>query len=500
MNKLLKKIVFCIGIIALMQMSMNAQNEVDALRFSEIDWQGSARFMGAGKAFGAVGAEFSALNTNPASIGLYKKSEITFTPLTISAYRAESEYNGNLYSVRAPKYNIGSVGMVLAINGISSTLWKKFQIGFGYNRVNNFNNFFNIEGRNDGKTIGSVYAESATNQELDIRYLQNPDIWSDEMWLAGEYWLISPKEGSFISYIPEMRGVDMKQISNVSRHGGNDEMVFSFGTNYDDKLFLGATLGVPVVNFTENRDYFEINDKEKNIYNMQRFEIHDKLVVKTTGINLKLGIIYQPFDFLRLGLSFHTPTYFGNVRDHFERKISASMRIVDSLNITHYPINEINYINNYNYSLSTPLRAMFNAAFFISQRAFISAEYEFVDYSTANMNALDYNFSEENRAIQNKYGACHIARIGAEINVNQVLALRAGYNYISSPYKNNINDGSKHYISAGLGFRTKYFFSDFAYALTTTKEQYWMYDPEFVNAVNNKFLMHRIVLTVGVRF
>ncbi|MCL2247498.1 MAG: hypothetical protein FWC10_10415, partial [Lentimicrobiaceae bacterium] len=85
-------------------------------------------------------------------------------------------------------------------------------------------------------------------------------------------------------------------------------------------------------------------------------------------------------------------------------------------------------------------------------------------------------------------------------NVNQVFAVRAGYNYISSPYKDDINDGSKHYASLGFGFKTKYFYSDFAYALTTSKEKYWMYDANFVNAVNNKFLTHRIMLTMGVRF
>ena len=93
MKTLLKKITLCISLITLMLISINAQNEVDALRFSEIDWQGSARFMGAGRAFGAVGAEFSALNLNPASIGLYKKNEITFTPMTVSVYKNISGYN-----------------------------------------------------------------------------------------------------------------------------------------------------------------------------------------------------------------------------------------------------------------------------------------------------------------------------------------------------------------------------------------------------------------------
>ena len=70
-----------------------AQNELDALRFSRTEWSGTARFIGAGGAFGAVGADFSALSTNPASIGLFKKTEISFTPLFLNISHVNSDYN-----------------------------------------------------------------------------------------------------------------------------------------------------------------------------------------------------------------------------------------------------------------------------------------------------------------------------------------------------------------------------------------------------------------------
>jgi len=214
-----------------------------------------------------------------------------------------------------------------------------------------------------------------------------------------------------------------------------------------------------------------------------------------------LGIIYQPFDFLRVGIAFHTPTYYGNVRDNFERQINARKWDYGVAGTKRYYELDppIRYVNKFNYSLTTPLRAMANVAFFIQQRAFISAEYEFADYSMATMYSVSYSFNEENKAVQNTYGFSHIARIGAEINLNQVVALRAGYNFISSPYKDD-TDASKHYASLGFGFRTKHFYSDFAYALTLSKEKYWMYDASFVNAVNNQFITHRIMLTMGVRF
>jgi len=117
-----------------------------------------------------------------------------------------------------------------------------------------------------------------------------------------------------------------------------------------------------------------------------------------------------------------------------------------------------------------------------------------------NMYSINYSFSGENKTIQRMYGVCHTARIGAEMNLSPVFAIRAGYNYTSSPFKNNINDGSKHYASAGFGFRTKHFYGDFAYAFAISKEQYWMYDAQYVNEVNNQFITHRIMMSMGVKF
>ena len=79
------KKVFILCASILLSVAAMAQNDIDAFRFSQVNWSGTARFMGAGGAFGSIGGDFSALATNPAAIGLYKKDEITFTPVVINA-------------------------------------------------------------------------------------------------------------------------------------------------------------------------------------------------------------------------------------------------------------------------------------------------------------------------------------------------------------------------------------------------------------------------------
>ena len=58
----------------------NAQTEIDALRYSRNDIVGTARFSAMAGAYGALGADFTTLSYNPAGIGFYQFSELTFTP------------------------------------------------------------------------------------------------------------------------------------------------------------------------------------------------------------------------------------------------------------------------------------------------------------------------------------------------------------------------------------------------------------------------------------
>ena len=65
----MKRIFIFITLSALV-LNLNAQNEVDALRYSRLSVVGTARYSGLGGAFGALGADFSTLSVNPAGIGL----------------------------------------------------------------------------------------------------------------------------------------------------------------------------------------------------------------------------------------------------------------------------------------------------------------------------------------------------------------------------------------------------------------------------------------------
>lgn len=461
-----------------------AQNDIDAFRFSQYDYEGTARFMGAGGAFSAVGAEFSALNVNPAAIGVYKKSEITFTPLVISIYNNNALYNGhNSRNGSTVKYSLTNAGGAFRIGLGEGSGWKSINLGFGYNRICDYNNAYRIEGQSNNSSMMDEFLS-----DIQGKKLQN---FSDNELLAWKTYMIDydSAQGKFYSPFAK-HSLHQKLVTESS--GAKDEIAFSIGGNYNDQLFIGATIGVPVINYNERTKYNEADDQGTTY--ISSYDINENLRVRTTGVNLKLGVIYQPAEFIRIGAAFHTPSYFGRVRNTYTRTMAS-----------HYPDGNGSgtFENNYsfNYTLHTPLKAIGSVAFLIKKRAFVSAEYEFTGYGMARMNSNDYSFDDENQAIQDKYGACHTVRVGGEVYVTNFFLLRAGYNFKSSAYRNTVNNNNAmHTASAGFGFRTKYFFCDFAYVFKTKNENLWLYDSDFVDPAYMKSNTHRIAATVGCKF
>jgi hypothetical protein len=111
----------------------------DAVRYSQPLLGGTARSMGMGGAFGALGADFSSLSINPAGIGLYNRSEITFTPSLLSSNTSTS-FADQLNKASRATFNFTNAGIVLAFKPRNSNSdWLSFNFGFGYNRQSDYN-------------------------------------------------------------------------------------------------------------------------------------------------------------------------------------------------------------------------------------------------------------------------------------------------------------------------------------------------------------------------
>lgn len=480
----MKKILLITTVFCFTVISLYSQNDIDAFRFSQVNWQGTARFMGAGGAFGAVGAEYSALNVNPATIGIYKRNEISFTPIMVSIFNSQSDYSGDNNRYLASNYSLPNFGMIGVIS-TSSGKWKGVQLGFGYNRINDFNNAFRIEGRNNGSSMADIFVRNANGTHYE-------NLIADQ-YLAWNTFVIDTLPNTANQYYSPFSNADLLQKKYTRTSGAINEMNFSIGGNYDDKLYIGATIGVPFLNYREESEYSETDD-ENRIGGVESFIMRDNLRVRGTGVNLKLGLIYQPVEYFRFGLAFHTPTYYGNLK---HTRVRDMIAYFDDATRT----DRFEYENYNTYKLVTPLRAVGSVAFLIQKRAFVSVDYEFSHYGMASLYGRNYSYTEENRNIQDKYGPSHTIRIGSEVFLSNQFLFRLGYNFMSNPYSRNVdNNSSAHLVSAGIGLRTNHFFLDLAYNIQLSKERYWMYDPAYVSPADNHYTTHRIAATLGFKF
>ena len=83
----MKNVRYGLALAALCSSSMLfSQGVVDALKYSQQDIRGTARYMGMAGAFGALGGDITTLSQNPAGIGVYRNYSCNDRPFQSSKF------------------------------------------------------------------------------------------------------------------------------------------------------------------------------------------------------------------------------------------------------------------------------------------------------------------------------------------------------------------------------------------------------------------------------
>ncbi|MFK5857513.1 MAG: hypothetical protein QM503_15390 [Bacteroidota bacterium] len=461
----------------------------DALRFSQVYYQGTARSMAVGGAFGALGADFSTASTNPAGMGMYRTGEFIFTPEVFSR-NVSSLYNGSLAENSRTILDISNMGYVMVTQIGSQPGWKFFQFSVGMNRLNNFNSSIIMEGENIHNSKLDVYAELADGKTVE----QLDDF---ELYPAWETYLINPDENNYY-YTPVPFGGVLQQ-QRINTRGSINEWLVSFSGNYNDILFVGATIGLPYLRYFRESTYSEF-DVADTIPYFDNWSTTENLATTGWGINLKIGAIVKPVDWLRIGAAFHTPTYYWSMSDTWFTNTTSYLQLYENDSTDDLIWTNNSYespVGNYDYHLSTPLRAIGSASVLIGRHGFISGEYEYANYSTAKFSSKYDSFSSVNQDIKSSFQSTHNFRAGTEWRFSN-FSFRGGYALYGSPYANDLNDGKRQMYSGGIGYKTRYYAVDFAYVYSKMNEDYYMYTTQNIqpNAVNNQFTTSSFVVSV----
>lgn len=474
-------------LLALAPLLIKGQSVYDVYNVSTSYYQGTAKSMAMGNAMGAVGQDFSSISINPAGLGLFRKPTFTFTP-SINTIFIESYANGGKPgSDSKANLSINNFGYVGINKGESNIVtW-----AIGMNRTNNFNTRTSFDGYNyNNSLIDAYFAEIIDNEiynESELKSYSPTYIYP--LW---ETYLINfEQDGSLSTPVPEG---GLQQLRNVNSRGGTNEWTASSSINFNDKIFLGISINMPLLSYSKSSIY-----EEKFESGSQEGTWSQEEALSTTGwgLNSKLGLIAHPCRWLRIGAAFHTPTIY-NITDSWRTKTTSSL-----------DFGNFEYIvptSYFSYSLVTPWRANASAAFIFGNFGMITADFEYVDYRKIKLSDSEYDYREYNKSISNTFKPTMNFRLGTEWRY-QSYCFRGGYSLYGSPYGIKHSDYMRNAISCGIGYTRHFLTIDFAYAYTLQNHNYNLYSQYtgYYNevapnlTVNEKTNIHSLVVSLRLK-
>lgn len=499
MNRRLFSLLTTIG-IASCAWYASAQDFTDAMRYSYLSPQATARSMGFGGALGSIGGDFASLSVNPAGIGIYRSSEFTFTP-SIKINGSNGNYLGSSASDNNSRFTFNNVGLVFtsAAKGrrAERRKWKAVSFGLGVNRIADFNRNYTYRGVNNSSSGAEAFSIDANLYPNDIQNLSTLAGLGYQTYLTN----FSTTDSLYEPIVPFRSGVNQQR--SIKEKGGISDINISLGGNYEDKLMLGATLGIPSLYYNRVTTYTETDISGNPNNDFYNFVYNTSLTTRGSGINLKLGFIYKPTDNFRFGAAIHTPTYF-QLKDIFNQNLTTNSEGLAGTVRADAP-------ESYReYNLTTPWRAVLSASYIFGRFGFLTADYEYVDYSSARFGfGAGYEDEEnyQNNMIKQTLKAASNVRIGAEGRVTDNFMVRLGFGYYGSPYHDESMMGSRTDVSAGVGFRQAFWYMDLAYVHSMYKMAEHPYELDYAAPVgliaptaNLNNTINNVALTVGFRF
>jgi long-subunit fatty acid transport protein len=466
-----------------------AQNEVDALRYSNTSVAGTARSLGMGGAFGAIGADNAAFWNNPAGIAMNKRMSFEIS-LGIQSRTTEASHLGTMRENSEGRTVLQSLGVV-GVKEAQNNPRLRYSYGFGVANFSNYNQNITLEGTAQNNTLLNVFAAQANG----IGYNEISEAYPFGAGLAWEAYLIDPLDTLQNSYIAAENNGRINQRKNVNRSGRHSETTFALGVSVDEKLMLGMTVGLQSIFFRESSTYTErFNDSGY----LNEYTYTEDINASGNGVNLRLGAIYRIGEKLRVGATWQSPTNLV-IADAYSTSMSSSF--VDGAAFSFLSPELIS-----NFNVRVPARYMASAAFILGKSGVVSADYETTHFGRIEMGTTglsnNYDYAIENRTIEIIYRRIHRVRSGAEIRIAERFRGRAGIIYETSPFVNGaaINNARMTYTT-GFGYRKDAFSLDLAAMYTgQNEESYWIYDPSFIDQTVLTNHLINLVISAGLRF
>lgn len=449
------------GLWPLMGLTQGLTNEV--LLFSQSPTAGSARIQSLGFSQVALGGDLSSAFSNPAGLGFYNRSEVTFSPAfnfnSTDSY-LELSSNSRTPSVSDSRVvpNFANLGVVFH-RSKDEEFMKGGAFALAITKTKDFNN--RITYQRDKDNVDMDYFDFVF-EKFDTG---NEDIFSD---LAYDAYLVDLFEvddgmGNLVQYydyiasdIETLDYPDLQRESKLTR-GSEYTVNLAYGANFGDKLYLGANVGLITLDYRVKNKYSEF----RNNASLSEFTLEENLDITGAGINATLGMMVRPVDMIIIGAALTTPSFYV-FEDLYEAKINSYFN-----DYFYTPENRTlaseealsNEIYESRYTLRTPLKFNTGTTVFVGKYGFITGEVEFMNYSYNHLNSDDFDTVDDNQVIDNQFGFATNYKLGGEFRYS-IFRLRGGYSYFDDPRKSKSVDSSHRNISFGAGVKMERFFLD----------------------------------------
>jgi len=520
----MKRIIFVLTISFIAIQLTFGQNEFDLFKFVQPEINGTARYTSMAGAFGALGGDPSAIKDNPGGLGIYRSSEISGS-LNLNIQETQTQWlkgNRTTEGLYLPLFNNFSFVMSFPASGTSL---KYSNIAITVNRSKNFNRNMRINGGSGSKSSITDYLSYFSDGIPAVDLLNNKDYNAygntSVPWLsvlAANTGLIVQDPGE--TYWSSLLEADetVAPSYTMREKGYLNEYAFSWAGNFNNRLFLGITMNIYDLFYSAYTKYDEYSSEGVNMSLLNTFDSD------ASGLGVKLGAIYTPFNNFRLGFALQIPVFF-TVKNHHYADMNSAYEAESG------PVNyeektpEAFYEDN-KYIIQGPLSYNISGSYIISKKALIGIECgishnEQSKFMDLDNNTLDYGY--ENDSIRALFNTQHFLKIGGEYKLTDQFAIRAGYatanpvtlsrigkEFIPNTIRTDVAyftpRGNTNYWSAGIGYRESKWFIDLAVINKTYSERFYPYNYSKLDASRQEnpgkvtTSNFNIVATLGFRF
>ena len=430
------KKLFTTACLGMMVIGMQAQETYEAAELATEDLNGTARYVGMGGAMEALGADISTMGTNPAGIGLFRRSWIGIS--AGATIQKGDSYSNSVYSDNGKtNADLNQAGVVFSMQtGQNSFL----NFGFNFQKSRNFNQILNAMGE---LTNSSVSEKAVLAMRSNTWQCNNMD-----------YLVYDNYNEQKVKHMP----YGTQYFGMNDNEGYIGEYDFNISGNINNRWFLGLTIGAKSVNFSSLANYYEFvsynlgrgldfgetSDASGNYNSITAgypyaLETVNERKITGSGVGLKFGAIWRPLETspFRVGLYIHTPTWYRLTQDIWQDTYTDS-----NPNATKtYTVKESAYGE---YRFSTPWKFGVSFGHTVGNIVALGLTYDYAKYSAINTKYDswndDYIVNENTKA---SLKGVHTLKFGAEIKPVPEVAIRVGYNYVSPMYDKT--EGYKNY-------------------------------------------------------